>query len=259
MATPKNTNKQGKGKAAAAAETKAVEAAKAAKAAKAVEAAKAKAAKAAKAAEAEAKAAEAAKAVEAAKAKAAEALKADSSKLVSIFAGETMPTKAEAKNNLNHDLKQVVTGFFAWFNVFCKLFVNLSTALELEKTDKDAAKVLRSKLGDVGQNLFNFISLNRSDIDMNVLHDILLNRNAQPVFSASDYIQKARFDAYLKRVIEGKATKDKDGNVRPFAKFDKNSQWTAPYFTRCLLLACSKKHIKEQRQVELLAKADPKS
>lgn len=201
---------------------------------------------------AEAKAAEA-------EAKAAEALKADSSKLVSIFAGETMPTKAEAKNNLNHDLKQVVTGFFAWFNVFCKLFVNLSTALELEKTDKDAANVLRSKLGDVGQNLFNFVSLNRSDIDMSVLHDILLNRNAQPVFSASDYIQKGRLTAYNKRVADGTATKDKDGNVRPFARFDKNSQWTAPYFTRCLLLACSKKHLKEQRQAELLAKAASKA
>jgi len=238
MATPKNTANKGKGKA-----TK-VQVAAAAKAQAAAEA------------QAEAQAEAAAKA-QAAAAAAAEALKADSTKLVSIFAGETMPTKSEAKNNLNNDLKQVVTGFFAWFNVFCKLFVNLSTALELEKTDKDAAKVLRSKLGDVGQNLFNFVSLNRSDIDMSVLHDILLNRNAQPVFSASDYIQKGRLTAYNKRVADGTATKDKEGNIRPFAKFDKNSQWTAPYFTRCLLLACSKKYIKEQRQVELLAKAAP--
>ncbi len=168
-----------------------------------------------------------------------------------------MPTKSEAKNSLNNDLKHIVTGFFAWFNTFAKLFVNLSTALELEKTDKDAAKVLRSKLGDIGQNLFNVISLTRSDIDMVVLHDILLNRNAKPVFEASDYIQKGRLTAYNKRVADGTATKDKEGNIRPFVQFDKNSQWTAPYFTRCLLIACSKKHLKDQRQKSLLDASKP--
>ena len=225
MATPsKTTNKQGKGKAEAEQALKAAEAEQALKAAEAEQALKA--------AEAE--------------------LKADSTKLISIFAGETMPTRSEAKNNLNNGLKQIVTGFFSWFNVFAKLFVNLSTALELEKTDKDQAQILRSKLGDVGQNLFNVISLNRSDIDMTVLHDILMNRNAQPIFDASDFIQKVRFAAYLKKVTENKVTKDKDGNIRSFAAFDKSTQWTAPYFTRCLLLACSKKHIKEQKALEAL-------
>ena len=43
---------------------------------------------------------------------------------------------------------------------------------------------------------------------MTVLHDILMNRNAQPIFDASDFIQKVRFAAYLKKVTENKVTKN---------------------------------------------------
>jgi hypothetical protein len=165
----------------------------------------------------------------------------------------SLPTRQETRKIFKSEIIAEIMGFFAWYNTVRKDFGKLCNALELHRQGKTTeAAEAKNKLTGIALAINDLISINRGEISLAMVDQILLQGDAKPMFAASDFLAKKEFANYEKRVNEGKAAKDANGVVKPYKPSFDGKMWTAERFTKCFLLACNSKHIKEQKALEAL-------
>jgi hypothetical protein len=165
----------------------------------------------------------------------------------------SLPTRQETRKIFKSEIIAEIMGFFAWYNTVRKDFGKLCNALELHRQGKTTeAAEAKSKLTGIALAINDLITINRGEISLAMVDQILLQGDAKPMFAASDFLAKKEFANYEKRVNEGKAAKDANGVVKPYKPSFDGKMWTAERFTKCFLLACNSKHIKEQKALEAL-------